>query len=416
MFSRKWRYSIALAGILLCLKPAVASDLALTLDAAVKKALASDDPYLLEPEERAKATSEHAVADGQLPDPKLQVAFANWPTDSFSYTQEPMTQIKVGVNQAFPRGDTRRLAREKREVEAGSLRLQQDMRRLEIVRDTRLAWLDLYVGQTSVKHINNSRQAIAELIEVTESSFAVGKNKSQDIFRAQMEMALLDDKLLDYAQKIEIANAHLTRRIGEYSAIKAAGQPVLKHPEIVTVIKELLLKHPRIAMKQQSITVAEKDIALASEQYKPGWAMSLDYGMRGNDRADFASVGVSMDIPLFTSNRQDRRLTAARQVRQAEQLSHSAALMDLERMLMTSYAVWTGTEDRIKLYRQVVRERAKDTSEASLASYQSGVTDFPELVRARLAELEIELKLLQLQHERLRAQTELLYLEGEYDA
>ena len=39
-----------------------------------------------------------------------------------------------------------------------------------------------------------------------------------------------------------------------------------------------------------------------------------------------------------------------------------------------------------------------------------------EVAMARLAELEIELKLLQLQHERLRAQTELLYLEGEYDA
>lgn len=250
-------------------------------------------------------------------------------------------------------------------------------------------------------------------MNVTQSNFAVGKSKSQDLFRAQMEMALLDDKLLDYTQKIQIANARLARRLGETATVKTIGEPMMKHPETVTVIKELLLKHPNVAMKSKGIEVAEKDISLAGEQYKPGWSMSLDYGLRGADRADFASVGVSMDVPLFTANRQDRRMASARNMRQAAQLSFNAAVMDMERMLMASYAVWTRTEERIKLYKQVVRERAKDTSEASLASYQSGVTDFPELVRARLAELNIELTLLQLHLERKKAQAELLYLEGD---
>jgi len=416
MFSQKWRHLFALSCTVLAANVAAASEQKLTLDDAVKKALVSDDPYLNEPAERARAFQDKAVADGQLPDPKVRIAFANWPTNSFSYSQEPMTQLQLGVSQAFPRGATRQLKREKQEVQAEMLRQHEALRRLEVVRDTRLAWLDLYFWQASVERVNQSRQAIAELISVTQSTFATGKNKSQDIFRAQMELALLDDKLIDIAQKSDVANAALVRRFGGGLSVEAIGHPALKHPATASVTKELLMQHPTVTVKRISVDVAEKDISIAGEQYKPSWAVTAGYGARGGDRADFASVGITMDIPLFTKNRQDRRLAAAKRSRQAQQLSLNSVLMDLERRVMTTHAVWSRTSERIKLYQQVVRERAKETSEASLASYQSGVTDFPELIRARLAELDIELKLLRLKRERLKAQAELLYLEGEGDA
>lgn len=416
MFSTLWRQSTALLYAVLGTSVVLAADEPLTLDEAVRKALASSDPYLSEPAERAAAVADNAVADGQLPDPKLRMAFANWPTNSFSYSQEPMTQLQLGVSQAFPRGDTRRLKREKRQVQAVSLRQQQAVRALEIVRDTRLAWLDLYFWQASTARVNDSRRAIDELISVTQSNFAAGKNKSQDIFRAQMELALLDDRLLDIAQKGDMAQARLVRRIGGNGGVKVTGHPTLRHPSEVTVAKELLIQHPAVTAKRSSIEAADKDVALAGEQYKPGWAVNVGYGARGGDRADFASVGVTMDVPLFTKNRQDKRLSAAKKSRQAQQLSLNAVVLDMERRLMATHAIWSRSAERIALYEQVVRERAKDTSAASLASYQSGVTDFPELVRARLAELEIELKLLALNHERLKAQAELLFLEGEDDA
>jgi outer membrane protein TolC len=81
-----------------------------------------------------------------------------------------------------------------------------------------------------------------------------------------------------------------------------------------------------------------------------------------------------------------------------------------------SRADWEQLKERVALYQGVVLERAKETSEATLNSYQSGVSDFPELVRARLAELDAELKLLRLKADRVKAQAQLLFLEGENDA
>ena len=58
-------------------QPAVPGEL--SLQEAIKLALSSEDPYLMEPGEQAAAFDDRAVSDSQLPDPKLRMTFANWP-------------------------------------------------------------------------------------------------------------------------------------------------------------------------------------------------------------------------------------------------------------------------------------------------------------------------------------------------
>jgi len=81
----------------------------LTLKEASSLAL-SADPWLSGSVYREQALSDEAVAVGTLPDPKINLAAANFPTDGFDINQEPMTQLLVGVTQMFPRGDTRALS------------------------------------------------------------------------------------------------------------------------------------------------------------------------------------------------------------------------------------------------------------------------------------------------------------------
>lgn len=393
------------------------SDKNLTLRAAIELALASGDPYVSETIERAAALDENAVADAQLPDPKLRMNFANWPTNSFSYTQEPMTQIQLGLSQSFPRGDTLHFKREKRQAKAKGQRHSRDLRIREIILDTRLNWLELYYTNNAYTKVAASRQAVSELIEVIEGLYATGKETSQDILRARLELSLLDDRLVEIERQSAMARAQLARRVGNAANKPLPSQlPVFKYPADIQALEEILALHPAAEMLEAKVEAASKDVQIAGEQYKPGWSVNVGYGARGGDRADFASVGVVMDVPLFTKNRQDRRLSAAKKSKQATRLSKNTLLLELKKKLHVSYANWTRLAERVSLYQTVVLERAKETTQASLTSYQSGVTDFPELVRSRLAELDAELKLLRLQIDRLKAQSHLLFLEGEENA
>jgi len=393
------------------------SDL-LTLEQAVIMALSSDDPYLRQPDEMASSYEAQAISDAQLPDPKVQMRFANWPTDSFSYTQEPMTQLQLGISQAFPKGDTLTLRRARRQNQASGARHTRDLRTREIILDTRLAWIELHYNEQAKGKVAESRQAVAELVEVIQAIYSTGRQTSQDILRAELELSLLDDRIVEIDRMASVARARLSRRIGQsaFSLQLPKAMPVLEHPSAREAVIETLAQHPAARISKSQVDVADQDVRLAGEQYKPGWAVSVDYGARGGSRADFASVGVSMDVPIFTDKRQDKRLLAAKKSRQASRLSRDAVLLDLQKKLQVSRADWDRLKDRISLYQSVVLVRAKDTSRAILSAYQSGVSDFPELVRSRLGELEAELKLIRLKSDRLKAQSHLLFLEGEDDA
>ena len=90
---------------LYCSKSASAG---LTLAEAVTIAQ-RNDPWMRGSEFRQQSVEAQAVAASTLPDPMLDLGFANLPTDTFDFDQEAMTQFKVGIVQTFPRGDSRAL-------------------------------------------------------------------------------------------------------------------------------------------------------------------------------------------------------------------------------------------------------------------------------------------------------------------
>ena len=79
----------------------------LDIDEVLRLAL-ENDPAISATRARARALSDEAVANGQLPDPKLRTGLYNLPVDDFDIDREPTTQLRLGVVQAFPRGDTLR--------------------------------------------------------------------------------------------------------------------------------------------------------------------------------------------------------------------------------------------------------------------------------------------------------------------
>ena len=90
-----------------------------------------------------------------------------------------------------------------------------------------------------------------------------------------------------------------------------------------------------------------------------------------------------------------------------------ATLLELKKALDRTYADWERLDARVDLFERVVVDRASANAEAALDGYQNQVSDFAELVRSQLAELDTELQLRRLRVEHAKAQSQLLYLAGE---
>jgi outer membrane protein TolC len=387
----------------------------LTMEEAVAIALDAGDPSVLQFEEKSLALEDRAVADAQLPDPKLKLSATNLPVDTFRFGQEPMTQAQIGLQQAFPRGKTLRYRGEKREAEASSQRALQKLQERQIVLDTRTTWLELFYWRGAQGKVTESRQAVSELREIASSIFSTGRRSAQDVLRADLELRILDDRLVEVERRRDVNRANLTRLIGVEASQRPLAEQLPAHPELPDrmALRDRLVDHPSIEASDSEIDARKSDINIARQQYKPGFTLNGGYGVRGGDRPDFATVGVTLDIPIFTGKRQDRNVSAAQRNRGAAEMSRRARLLELDRMLAGAYADQARLEQRISLYKMSVLSRASETTEATLTAYQNDLSDFAELVRARLAELDVELTLLRLRVDRAQVMAKLDYLAGE---
>lgn len=395
-------------------------DSVLTLDAALEVALAEDDPSVRRFEETARALDDRAVAESQLPDPQIGVAMVNLPT-SIDFNQENMTQLQTRLRQAFPAGRTLALRGERRRAESRGARLEAQVQRLRILLDTRLAWLEMFYWRRADATIADSLEAVAALESTLRADYAAGRGTAQAMMRTRLELSLLEDRRIEAGRRHEVARAGLARYVGAGDARRALPEllPVLKVPEPVAVLREGLARHPAVAAADASLEARAREVEIARQRYKPGWAAEAAYGVRSGNRMvggrdDFLTFGVTLDLPIFTGKRQDRAVSAARHEREASRLDKDRLLLDLEAELERSHAAWSRLGERIALYREAAIGRAEETSRASMSSYESGTTDFAELIRARLAELDVELVLIRLEVDRAQAQASLLFFEGEF--
>lgn len=110
----------------------------LTLPDALRIAV-DGNPGLAELRERALTAAEVPSQAGTLPDPKLNFNALNLPVDTFSHSQEAMTQMQFGVSQSFPFPGTLHLRREAATYAAQAASLSVDEARLRLLRDVKKA-------------------------------------------------------------------------------------------------------------------------------------------------------------------------------------------------------------------------------------------------------------------------------------
>jgi len=386
----------------------------LTLEEAVATARAAQDPELERFAARAEALENAAVADAQLPDPTLTGQIANVPVDSFAFDQDGMTQaVRLGLRQEFPAGRTLEVrgARGRAAAEAERGRREAALREVELA--TRTAWLDLVYRARAIRILSASREAIGQQIGASTARFATGRMHAQEVLRTELELSLLEDRLLEHRRLAEVAREALARHIGR-DAFRPLPEaiPALPEPQALAALEMRLVEHPQVRIVDARIEAADLGIELAEQAYKPEFALEAGYGLR-TARADLATLGITLSLPIFTDKRQDRRRAAAVRERGARRLERSALLLDMKRELEQELANWRRLNERITLYRQAISKRARQTTAASITTYANSQTDFAELIRSQLAELDVELEHAALEAEAAKTWARLAWLTGD---
>ncbi len=414
--------------------PAVAQP-RLSLEEAVSLAQAND-PWLRGSELRQEAARAEAVAAGQLPDPTVSLGLANLPVDTFDFNQEPMTRFNVGLAQVFPRGKTRAL-RQRQFTEFSERHVHLRADRLAKVEVTVAhLWLESFRQHEAIRLIEQDHVLFEHLVDVAQSSYssAQGQTRQQDLIRAQLELTRLEDRLHVLHERFDTHRLAL----GEWLPASARDSTGHVHqaefrfgstlPELDVQqpgwlaepapapesLYALLSRHPAILSIEHEISASNTGIKIAEQRYKPQWGVEARYGYRdraptGADRADFFSVAVTLDLPLFTSKRQDQAVQAARASAAATQTDKVLALRAMRASFEAAGAKLLRLNQRQALYQQRLLGEVSEQAEASLSAYTNDDGDFAEVVRARIAELNAHIDALNIAIDRLKVIVQLNY-------
>lgn len=395
------------------------SVLALTLDEAERLALAKD-PLIESHYAVARAWNQDAVADNQLPDPQLRFGLSNVPLDTYSLSQEPMTQMIVGFQQMFPKGDSLELKQQQSEWNANMEKARAEDARLQLQRDVRETFLSLYYQVEAGRIIDSSRKLFAQLVDITEAQYASGRVNQQDVLRAELELSRLDDRAITIRGKEEEYRAMLMQWLGDNALQPVSTEfPPLPDVSDAADIDTRITQHPAIRIETAKIEASKKSAEISRQQYKPGWGLGLEYRKRfgenpdNSDRVDMMAAIVSIDVPLFAENRQDKRVAASEEKTSAARFARDDRLRKLRQVFDSNRAKLKRLNERHHKYETELIRAASSNAKAALKAYQSGVTEFTNLMRAHITELDIRLSDLRVRVDRALAKAQLIYVVGE---
>jgi len=396
-------------------------DTVLTIEKAVRLSL-ENEPGISSQDWMARALTEKAVADSQLPDPKLKIGYANLPTDTYDRDQENMTQFKIGVSQAFPAGDILDYKQKKIDNQSLAMREKQAQRKLMITKNVRLTYLEIYYLEQSRKTIVENKALFSQLTNIVRSLFTLGKNNQKDLIHAQLELTQLDDRIVKIDQKIKVLRYQLARWIG----VENSKLPLHEKLPLWNSVEERdyslqqedsveqLISHPVIKEVDQQIEISRQDIAIVKESYKPGWGVDVSYSYRedrpdGTERADLLSIGASIDLPLFSAKRQDKKLLSREYSSQSLKDKRIEMLRELISSLQQEYSTKSELEKRKKLYQTLLLPQAEQQAEAALLAYQSKRADFADVMRAYIDDLNARLDSMRIRIDLLKVKSRIFY-------
>lgn len=365
----------------------------LTLDEAVALAL-SGNPGLAAMQARARALAEVPSQVGTLPDPTLSFGLLSVPTDTYSMSQEAMTQTQIGIGFTLPFPGKLGLREQVAELEAETASNDVEEKRLILVRSVRSTWWNLYFLDHALATVQRNRDLLREFVSVAETKYKTGLGMQSDVLLAQVELSkLLDTEIAVQASRRSQASA-LNALLGRDANIaitlpQQANETLPPAPDSASLIKLAETSRPLIVSRRNTLAAANERTQLAEKDIYPDLRLGASYGFRrdapnGVPRADLASITLNLNLPLFAGSRQDKAVSQRRAEAQKEEYNLQDAKVQAGNEIEQAMAEYLAAREQASLYKTGIIPQASQTAAAMLAAYQVNKVDFLNLVRAQV--------------------------------
>lgn len=381
---------------------------------------------------KSQSLRESGIASNNLKDPKLKVGVGGLPVDSFAFDEDPMTNISIGLMQEFERGSTSALQQEKFNHQAQGVELQVKLRERDVANQITQLWLELGYQQHVEQILLQNRALMLQLEQYIESNYALAKSEVQDLLEVQIQVSRLDEKIQANQQMQLRIVAQLSEWLGgqwltTQEHLQASANmtwPVLEQQLAKSSNNQyysLLATHPMVAIANTQIAASKTQISIAEQDYSPKFGVEVMYGYRqangmdGSPASDLLSAYLTMDIPIFTDKRQDRKHAAAQHKVVEAQANKMVIIERMNAQVNTLLVDRQNLNERLIRYQQTILPQLKAKTAAVERAYQNNNVAFSEVIKASSDQLNIEIERWRLTADLNKTNSQLAYFLGGFE-
>lgn len=216
-------------------------------------------------------------------------------------------QISVELEQLIETAGKRKKRVAIKELEKNSALFEYEELLRELKKELRQTYFSLARIQSEKKELQNSVDLFEQMMTQYQRQADLKNVPKADFYRLQTELiGLQKDQIELENQEIEYINKlRLLTQNSELNVNEIDFSIFNSHSKSIPFNAKQLAKEQNIALKKQEneINLAEKQLILEKAQRTPDLTFQMNYDRGGNIMRDFVGVGVSIDLPIFNTNK-----------------------------------------------------------------------------------------------------------------
>ncbi len=340
---------------------------------------------------------------GTLDDPEL--AYMREEIPGFRFNEAMYSRVELAQSFRFPS----KLSRETKIAEINAEHSHHDLyeKELEIIARLKAAYYGLWFVQQSITLNRENVRLLQQFVKIAKTKFGAGDASLQDVLKANVELAKLENEGTMLQQQELSAKAMLSailnRRQDDTLGVAAlpdsltAGAPLDTLQEIALRSRPMLL-HDSLAVEESRVM-----LSLSQREYLPDFRVGLEFVTVpvGDFRGWGFRAGITLPFAPWVIGKAASRVEEA-----TATISKSSATLNASRNMVLSnvrdlYFKSQSMKRLLDSYRTVILPQAQQSLKASMTAYQNGRSDFLMLIDAfrTLVELSMESLMVRMQFE-----------------
>lgn len=311
----------------------------------------------------------------------------NSPVTSRNYSYDSQTATLSASQPLYRPANKASYDQGMKQVELARAQLQvaeQDL----IVRVSQ-AYFDVLASTDSLTFVKAQKAAVAEQLASAKRNFEVGTSTITDTREAQARFDLVVAQELTAENDLRVKNLALNQLVGlPHAAPKPLAAPVVLAPPVPAEpeawVQQAEDQHPGLAQLKVALDVAKLETAKAEAGHKPTLDLTGSYTMANSQkgsssgptaydtRSNVATVGVSLNLPLFAGFATQNRIKETLALEEKARTDLEASRRTLAQGARTAFFGVQSGQAQVKAL-EAAETSSQSALDANKLGYQVGV-------------------------------------------